>query len=133
MPGNQVTPKIERLKKRREFLKVAGEGSKVVASTLVLQGLKSTPDSEPSGLTIRVGFTATKKLGNAVVRNRIRRRLRAAARQVIAEQGRAGWDYVMIGRHDALTAPFPIILRDLGYGMRRLAKPKPLPAEESKP
>lgn len=122
-------PAICRITKRRDFLAVAGKGNKVVASTLVLQGyfpfrdgdgVSSAPFSAP--LPIRVGFTVTKKVGNAVVRNRIRRRLRAAAQQVLPEAGLPGWEYVIIGRGRAESEPFDIILRDLRYAVRKAAK-----------
>ena len=55
---------------------------------------------------MRVGFTVTKKVGNAVVRNRVKRRLRAVAAEVFPRLGRAGTDYVVIGRLATLTRPF---------------------------
>jgi ribonuclease P protein component len=77
---------------------------------------------------LRLGFTVTKKVGNAVVRNRARRRLRAAADRVMPGTGRAGWDYVLIGRAETLTRPFERLCEDLeravaavheGRGQRR--------------
>lgn len=113
-------PDISRIKKRRDFVAAAAKGHKVVASTLVLQG--NPPAGETSSDSIRVGFTVTKKVGNAVVRNRIRRRLREAARQLVPQNGLAGWDYVVIGRYKALDEPFDILLRDLRYALRKTAK-----------
>lgn len=116
-------PDIIRIKKRRDFVATASRGHKVVASTLVLQAcplaLLNEPDVAPS---MRVGFTVTKKVGNAVVRNRIRRRLKAAADEILAQNGKAGWDYVLIGRGRALDESFDIILRDLRYAIRKAAK-----------
>lgn len=109
------------MKKRREFLTVAEQGSKAIASTLVLQGY--LPPTIPDN-SIHLGFTVTKKVGNSVVRNRVRRRLRAAAAEVMAEKGLSGWHYVLIGRQKALEEPFPIILRDLRYALRKVAEPK---------
>ncbi|PZX12262.1 ribonuclease P protein component [Palleronia aestuarii] len=62
----------------------------------VLQARRREPDG-----AIRVGFTCSKKVGNAVARNRAKRRLREIARLVLPDSGQAGWDYVLIGRRDA--------------------------------
>lgn len=116
-------PALRRIQKRREFLTVASKGNKVVASTLVLQGyFPSGADSSEEPPAIRVGFTVTKKNGGAVRRNRIRRRLRAAAQDVLPEAGRAGAVYVVIGRYRAHDEPFAILLRDLRYAVRKVAK-----------
>lgn len=112
---------LQRLKHRRDFLKIAKEGHKVVASTLVLQGL-CLPPGEASPPGIQVGFTVTKKVGNAVVRNRIRRRLKSAVSELMPASAMPGCNYVLIGRKAALDAPYAIIQRDLGYGLRKLAK-----------
>ncbi len=69
---------------------------------------------------IAVGFTATKKLGGAVVRNRIKRRLRAAVDTVMPDAAHAGHDYVLIGRKAALNAPFEKICKDLQWALRKL-------------
>lgn len=74
---------------------------------------KSTGE-EPTGATARVGFTCSKKVGNAVARNRAKRRLRAAARAVLASGARPGWDYVLIGRPGVTaTHPFDQLCDDL--------------------
>ena len=65
-----------------------------------------------------VGFTATKKLGGAVDRNRSKRRLRAAAAAVLPLFGRAGNDYVLVSRQDTLTRPFEQLLDDLKSALR---------------
>ena len=70
----------------------------------------------------RVGFTVTKKIGNAVVRNRMKRRFRALARDVVPELGHAGADHVMIGRSAGIERPFAALRDDLG---RALAKARP--------
>jgi ribonuclease P protein component len=76
--------------------------------------------SEPA-LGIRVGYTCSKKVGNAVARNRAKRRLRAAARAVLPGQGRPGWDYVLIGRSGATAArPFAALCDDLAAALRAL-------------
>ncbi len=82
-----------RLKRRAEFLRVAAAGRKLPATALLVQAL-ARGDAEP----VRVGFTVTRKVGNAVVRNRARRRLREAARLVLAERPARGFDLVLVGR-----------------------------------
>lgn len=70
---------------------------------------------------IRVGFTCSKKVGNAVARNRAKRRLREVARLILPELGRPGWDYVLIGRPQATaTRPFDALQDDLRYALRKL-------------
>jgi ribonuclease P protein component len=71
---------------------------------------------------MRVGFTASRKVGNAVVRNRAKRRLRAAAAQVLPEQGRPGSDYVLIARAGTTDRPFSELIADLERALRRLAR-----------
>jgi ribonuclease P protein component len=70
---------------------------------------------------MRVGFTCSKKVGNAVARNRAKRRLREVARQVLPEQGRDGWDYVLVGRHDVTASlPFDALVADLRRALRKV-------------
>ena len=76
----------------------------------------------PNGLTeARLGFTVTKKLGSAVVRNRIKRRLREAARLVFRDGAAAGYDYVAIARPASLTADFSTLLDDMKRALLRLS------------
>ncbi len=106
--------KAGRLKKRAEFLRVAAKGRKIAAPGLVLQALRR-PDSGPA----RVGFTVTKKVGNAVVRNRTRRRLKEATRLVLAAETLSGVDLVLIGREGTRARAFNALQDDL---RRSLAK-----------
>ena len=70
---------------------------------------------------VRVGFTCSKKVGNAGARNRAKRRLREVARLVLPEQGRDGWDYVLVGRHDVTASlPFDALVADLRRALRKV-------------
>ena len=113
---------LQRLKQRAEFLRVASHRRKWVTPGLVLQAVPSVPADDVS---VRVGFTVTRKVGNAVKRNRARRRLRAAAAEVLPGQARAGFDLVLIGRDSTLTRPYRDLVGDLQSALRRLGALRP--------
>lgn len=117
--------KVSRLIKRADFLRLA-RGRKWAAPGLVLQ-TAPTPDTADG---IRVGFTATKKLGNAVVRNRVKRRLREVVRGVLPLYGQAGHDYVLIGREATAERPFAALIEDLKQALRKVHGGRPPKAEE---
>ncbi len=96
---------MRRLRKRSEFLRVA-RGNRVGRSAFSLQAREGA--AEEAGL----GFTVTKQMGNAPQRNRIRRRLKAAAR-ACASAFAAQHDYVLVGRTDALSQPFDRLVADM--------------------
>ncbi|MFT8242592.1 ribonuclease P protein component [Roseomonas sp. BN140053] len=104
---------LPRLKRRREFLRVGSGGKRAARSSLGLQALPGT------GGPLRVGFTATKKLGNAVVRNRAKRRLRAAAQDVLGGAPPEGWDLVLLGRDGTARRPYALLLADLRGALRQ--------------
>jgi len=109
---------IERLKRRPDFLRVASGRQKYATPGLVLQ-MRQREDMPAT--TARVGFTATRKLGSAVVRNRARRRLREAARAAMPEAAVAGCDYVLIARAGTLTRPYPALIQDLRTAIAALS------------
>jgi len=110
-------PALTRLKKRADFVR-ARRGRRAVTAGLVLQ-CHPSGESGPPGAA-RVGYTATKKLGGAVVRNRVKRRLRAAAARVMADRARPGFDYVLIGRDGTATRPFVRLVADLEQALRQV-------------
>ena len=121
-PDPVVSTPVARLKRRSEFLRVAATRKKWVAPGLVLQVRPHGPDERlPGGSTrIRVGFTASRKVGNAVARNRVRRRLRAAVERVVPECAGDGHDFVVIGRAATLRRPFDALVQDLRKAIERL-------------
>ena len=106
---------LSRLKRRPEFLAVAGSGVKAAAPGLLLQ---ARPRDQ--GGDIRGGFTATRRVGGAVQRNRAKRRLRAAAEAVLPGAAAPGCDYVLIARRATLDRPFAALVRDLTGALKRL-------------
>jgi len=117
-----MTPAVARLKRRSEFLRVAGARRKWVAPGLVLQARRHTPDDRAAGTQapVRVGFTVSRKVGNAVQRNRARRRLRSAAEEVIPACAKEGYDFVVIGRAATLKRPFDGLREDLTTALKKL-------------
>lgn len=98
-PATQAGPLISTLKKRRDFLAAARARHKAMPA-FVVQARERRAD-EVSASPVRVGYTCSKKVGNAVARNRAKRRLRALAALVLPDVARPGWDYVLIGRREA--------------------------------
>jgi len=104
---------MDRLKIRADFLR-AQRGIRRVTPSLTLETC-ATP--EPKKGTLRVGFTASRKIGNAVARNRAKRRLRAAAAAVLPLSGAAGHDYVLVARPGTLTRQYSSLLEDLAMAL----------------
>lgn len=114
LPDEPAPPTaIVGLRRRREFL-AAARGRKAPTRSLVVQ---ARPNHRSE---IGLGFTVSRKVGNAVERNRVRRRLRQAARAVLPHCAVAGHDYVVIGRRAALAAPWPQLVADLKAALARL-------------
>lgn len=103
---NIDTLKLGRLTKRSEFLHVR-DGLYRAQGALVVQ-MRKAPESD----AMRVGFTATKRVGNAVVRNRCKRRMRALAATLLPTYGMAGYDYVFIARGNTQSRPYERLLDD---------------------
>jgi ribonuclease P protein component len=113
MPVASNAPPL-RLKRRSEFLRLAAKGRKAAMPGLVLQVLRRD-DEGPA----RLGFTVTRKVGNAVVRNRTRRRLKEAARLLLKDQMVSGVDLVLIGRDATRGRDFRLLTDDLRRALRK--------------
>jgi ribonuclease P protein component len=118
---------VERLKRRTDFRAAATSGLKAPGRALVLQARQRPPTlqqpqtlQQPDDGMVRVGFTVSRQVGNAVERNRVRRRLREIVRLTAAGQMQAGHDYVLIGRRAALAAPFADMIRELDTALTRV-------------
>jgi ribonuclease P protein component len=120
---SEVAPAIHRLKRRQDFLWAAQLGRKWAMEGLVLQVRKrvareALEELEPDA--VRVGFTVTKKVGNSVTRNRVRRRLRAVADKVLVGTVANGLDLVIIGRMGTIKRPYTALIKDLKTALKKL-------------
>ncbi|HEX7849489.1 MAG TPA: ribonuclease P protein component [Sphingomonas sp.] len=119
-PGTRagaVSATITTLTKRRDFL-AANAGKRAPMPAFVLLVRRRDDDDA----AMRVGYTVTKKIGNAVVRNRIKRRFRALARAVLPENGVPGADHILIGRSDGLTRDFAQLKADLTKALGKVSR-----------
>ena len=100
---------LEVLRTRREFVALNRHGARSFQRGLILQTLPNPQNS------VRVGFTATKRIGNAVVRNRAKRRMRALWRDILADKNieLAGYDFVLIAKTETTTLPYRKLLESL--------------------
>ena len=113
---------IERLRKRSEFLACA-QAPSCARGALVVQA-RPRGDDLP---LVRIGFTATKRIGGAVQRNRAKRRMREAARRIVPEIAAPGIDYVFIARGGVITRPWVRLLDDMKSALLRLAADRAAP------
>jgi ribonuclease P protein component len=117
---------VLRLKRRPEFLAVAASRRKWVAPGFILQAARRPEDSTVPPVP-RIGFTASRKVGIAVVRNRARRRLKAAVAAVLPKAGEPGYDYVLIARTETIKRPFADLVADLETALKRVHEKRQKP------
>lgn len=115
--GAFVRLRLVRLKTRQEFTAVAGARRKFTTPGLMLQAM-ARPGADDG--EARVGFTASRKVGNAVIRNRAKRRMRALAAEVLADCAVGGTDYVLVCRQETAVRPFDALRGDLLAALGRL-------------
>jgi ribonuclease P protein component len=116
-----MTARLVRLKTRADFLRVAAGRARAARPGLVLQAAPQ-PVGGDEQKPLRVGYTASRRVGNAVARNRAKRRLRAAAAAVLPRFGSEGMDYVLIARADTGTRPYAELLGDLEGALRQVSR-----------
>ena len=116
-PKTALAAPLGKLCVRSDYL-AAAKAKRVSTTGFVLQARKRVETSSPQP---RYGITCSKKVGNAVARNRAKRRLRALANSVLPLLGRDGWDYVLIGRAQAtVNQPFDMLLENLRFALKKL-------------
>lgn len=122
-PLRSCAARLVTLKRRSEFLRVR-QGARFATAAFVLEARRRQDKEEPaSAVQARFGFTVSKKVGSAVERNRIRRRLKAAVRDVATGHAKHDFDYVLIARRKALDARFQALVSDLAAALGRVHTP----------
>ncbi|PPR79969.1 MAG: Ribonuclease P protein component [Alphaproteobacteria bacterium MarineAlpha2_Bin1] len=112
---NASDPEIKKINSRSEFLFISKFGKKAISGGIILQVVnrqKSEIDLYPNE-TIRLGYIVTKRIGKSVIRNKIKRRIRAAAKKILSNYAKPGYDYVLIGRKKIVDYSFDNINSEL--------------------
>jgi ribonuclease P protein component len=112
-------PPLENLKKRSEFLTVSKAGHKWGTPAFLVLSYQQASEGPP-----RYGITASRKIGGAVERNRVKRRLRALLKEILPLKGHPGVDYVLIARKECLTRDFALMKQELEKALRKLHEKK---------
>ena len=108
--------KIETLKSTEDFKRLKS-GKFFRSQSFLLQGMENSHSN-----IIRIGYTVTKQNGNAVTRNKIKRRLRSIANEVFKNSEKSKWDYVMIGKKNSLIVPFAKLKLELEFALNKIHK-----------
>jgi ribonuclease P protein component len=122
------------LKRRPQFLRIR-KGARWATPAFVLEAKRRGDEAAAGPQQPRFGFTVTKQVGKAVERNRIRRRLKAAVRDVQMTHAKGDFDYVVIARRPALTSAYGALVADMAIALERVHRPpsRPPPAKSSRP
>jgi ribonuclease P protein component len=121
-PSAAVVCGLDHLKRRSDYVRVARRGWSRATPGVVVQVCRQEKGDGESERPARIGVTVTRKVGNAVTRNRVRRRLRAVARTVMPATAAAGFDYVLIGRPTTADRPFATLIADLEGALKSLGE-----------
>jgi ribonuclease P protein component len=116
-PRPQEAQRLATIRKRADFL--AANGGRRASTPGFILLVRDRKDADPA---MRVGFTVTKKIGGAVVRNRMKRRFRALAREIVPSKGFAGADHVMIGRANGVERDFALLRSELAGALDGLQR-----------
>ena len=122
LAADRSAPRLVTLKRRAQFLRIR-KGARWATSAFVLEAKRRDDETADVRAQPRFGFTVTKQIGKAVERNRIRRRLKAAVRDVQVAHARSDFDYVLIARRPALTSAYAALVTDLTTALQRVHRP----------
>jgi ribonuclease P protein component len=121
--ATRPTTRLATLKRRPEFLRVRS-GARWSGPAFVLEAKRRSAVPQDAVDAPRFGFTVSKKVGGAVERNRIRRRLKAAVRGILPDHARRDFDYVIVARRPALDVTFAALMSDLVDALKRVHAPR---------
>ena len=119
LAADRSAPRLVTLKRRAQFLRIR-KGARWATSAFVLEAKRRDDEPADAQAEPRFGFTVTKQIGKAVERNRIRRRLKAAVKDVQMAHARSDFDYVLIARRPALTSAYTVLVSDLVTALERV-------------
>lgn len=120
-----MSRRLPRLTRRADFVRLTRRGRHTAAPGFVLQCAARPATARPAAPCPRIGYTASRKVGGAVARNRARRRLRALADAVLPARANADLDYVLVARRGTGTRRFAELVADLERALARLGALKP--------
>jgi ribonuclease P protein component len=131
LTADRSARRLVTLKRRAQFLRIR-KGARWATSAFVLEAKPRDDEAAGAGQEARFGFTVTKQIGKAVERNRIRRRLKAAVKELQVAHARGGFDYVLIARRPALTSAYSALVSDLATAFERVHRaPGSTPAKKA--